>query len=43
MKKALVVALLLGLAALCGCRSNVDLDDPDGIDDALAASSLQAA
>jgi len=42
MKKALVLALLFGLAALCGCRSNLDLDDSDG-DDALAAVSAQTA
>jgi hypothetical protein len=44
MKKALVLALLLGLAALCGCRSNLDdLDDIDVGDVAQAASALQAA
>jgi len=44
MKKALVLALLLGLAALCGCRSNLDdLDDMDVGDVAQAASALQAA
>ena len=44
MKKALVLALLLGLAALCGCRSNLDLlDDTDGWDDVDSTPSLLAA
>jgi hypothetical protein len=44
MKKALMLAVLLGLAALCGCRSNLDdLDDLDVGDVAQAASALQPA
>lgn len=43
MKKALTLALLLGLAALCGCKSNLDPDDLDDGDIALAAASMQAA
>jgi hypothetical protein len=44
MKKALMLAVLLGLAALCGCRSNLDdLDDLDVGDVAQAASALQLA
>ena len=44
MKKALMLAVLLGLTALCGCRSNLDdLDDLDVGDVAQAASALQPA